>query len=242
MSLQSAVPANPGRRRAVMSLVGLSLLGLLPRPVSGQEKPVVIPPPARDLEESGDTAVALLAGGCFWGVQGVFQRVKGVRNAVSGYSGGAAETATYELTTRGDTGHAETVEVTYDPRVVSFGELLHIFFSVAHNPTQLNYQGPDHGTQYRSAIFPMNEEQAEMARGYIAQLDATGLFEGPIVTTIEPFVAFYPAEQYHQDFLTLNPTWPYIVVHDLPKIAALERIFPEHFRAEPVLVGLLEEG
>ncbi len=199
----------------------------------------MIPPPGRDLEETSDTAIAVFAGGCFWGVQGVFQRVRGVRNAVSGYAGGSAETATYELTTRGDTGHAETVEVTYDPREVSFGTLLHVFFSVAHNPTQLNYQGPDRGTQYRSAIFVRNAEQEAVARDYIEQLDATGLFEGPIVTTLEPLDAFYPAEQYHQDFLTHNPTWPYIVVHDLPKIAALERIFPQLFRNEPVLVGQL---
>ena len=134
---------------------------------------------------------------------------------------------------------AETVEITYDPSQVSYGELLHVFFSVAHNPTQLNFQGPDRGTQYRSAIFVRSREEEDVARAYIAQLDATGLFEGPIVTTLEPFEAFYPAEQYHQDFLTLNPDWPYIVVHDLPKIAALEAIFPDKFRAEPVLVGML---
>jgi peptide-methionine (S)-S-oxide reductase len=208
-------------------------------PASSQEAPVVIPPPDRDLEETGESATAILAGGCFWGVQGVFQRVKGVRNAVSGYSGGSAETATYERTGRGDTGHAETVEITYDPSEVSFGELLHIFFSVAHNPTQLNYQGPDRGTQYRSTIFFQSPDQEAVARDYITQLDGTGLFEGPIVTTLEPFDEFYAAEQYHQDFLTLNPDWPYIRVHDLPKIAALEEIFPEKFRAEPVLVGML---
>jgi peptide-methionine (S)-S-oxide reductase len=216
-------------------LLGVPLL----RSASAQEAPVVIPPPDRDLDETGETAVAVLAGGCFWGVQGVFQRVRGVRNAVSGYSGGSAETATYERTGRGDTGHAETVEITYDPREVTFGELLHIYFSVAHNPTQLNYQGPDHGTQYRSTIFVTGAEQRDVAQAYIDQLDAAGLFEGPIVTTLEPFDAFYAAEQYHQDFLTLNPDWPYIVVHDLPKVAALEELFPESFRADPVLVGTL---
>jgi peptide-methionine (S)-S-oxide reductase len=181
----------------------------------------------------------VLAGGCFWGVQGVFQHVKGVTSAVSGYSGGAAETATYEQTGSGTTGHAETVEISYDPSVVSYGDLLQIYFSVAHNPTQLNYQGPDHGTQYRSTIFPVSDEQADIARAYIAQLDETGLFDGPIVTTIEHFEAFYPAEQYHQDFLTLNPTWPYIVFHDLPKIAALKTLFPDSYRDDPVLVGML---
>lgn len=234
-------PVDRRRRHLLTAMAAMPLLGLpfLARPARGQEAPVVIPPPETDLEESGDRAVALLAGGCFWGVQGVFQRVKGVKNAISGYSGGSAETATYDLTTRGNTGHAEVVEVTYDPREVSFGTLLHVYFSVAHNPTQLNYQGPDRGTQYRSAIFARNTQQADVARAYMAQLDDTGLFEGPIVTTIEPFEAFYPAEQYHQDFLTLNPDWPYIVVHDLPKIAALEQIFPNLFRDEPVLVGTL---
>lgn len=207
----------------------------------GQEQPVVIPPPDQDLAEEGSSAVAVFAGGCFWGVQGVFQRVRGVRNAVSGYSGGAAETAFYEITNRGDTGHAESVEITYDPSEVSYGKLLQIYFSVAHNPTQLNYQGPDRGTQYRSTIFYRDGAQEKVARAYIAQLDDADLFEGPIVTTLEPLDRFYPAEQYHQDFLTLNPTWPYIVHHDLPKIAALEALFPEEFRADPVLVGQLPQ-
>jgi peptide-methionine (S)-S-oxide reductase len=160
---------------------------------------------------------------------------------VSGYSGGAAETAFYEITNRGDTGHAESVEITYDPSEVSYGKLLQIYFSVAHNPTQLNYQGPDRGTQYRSTIFYRDGAQEKVARAYIAQLDDADLFEGPIVTTLEPLDRFYPAEQYHQDFLTLNPTWPYIVHHDLPKIAALEALFPEEFRADPVLVGQLPQ-
>ncbi|QQR40724.1 peptide-methionine (S)-S-oxide reductase MsrA [Devosia rhizoryzae] len=226
------------RRSLLLGLAALPLIGGL-LPTSAQEAPVVIPAPEQDLTETGTTAVAVLAGGCFWGVQGVFQRVKGVKSAVSGYSGGEADTATYDRTSRGDTGHAETVEVTYDPSQISFGELLQIYFSVAHNPTQLNYQGPDHGTQYRSTIFVSNPDQEAVAKAYIAQLDATGLFEGPIVTTLEQFKAFYPAEQYHQDFLTLNPDWPYIVVHDLPKIAALEQIFPDRFQSDPVLVGTL---
>jgi len=208
-------------------------------PLMAQEKAVEIPPPALDLTQTGNTAVAVFAGGCFWGVQGVFQHVEGVTRAVSGYSGGAAETATYEQTGSGTTGHAEAVEVTYDPSVVSYGDLLQIYFSVAHNPTQLNYQGPDHGTQYRSTIFVQDAEQERIAAAYISQLDDAGLFEGPIVTTLEPLTAFYPAEQYHQDFLTLNPTWPYIAIHDLPKIAALESLFPERYREEPVLVGTL---
>jgi peptide-methionine (S)-S-oxide reductase len=224
---------------ASMLLLPAFALGLWGQPVGAQEAAVEIPPPVTDLAEIGTSARAIFAGGCFWGVQGVFQHVNGVSRAVSGYSGGSAESATYELTSTGTTGHAEAVEVIYDPSVVSYGDLLQIYFSVAHNPTQLNFQGPDHGTQYRSTIFPVTEQQAETARAYIAQLDDTGLFEGPIVTTIEPLQAFYPAEQYHQDFLTLNPTWPYIVFHDLPKIAALERLFPEAYRDEPVLVGTL---
>lgn len=227
------------RRSLLGGIAAFSALGfaVTPGSVFAQEEPVTIPPPDKDLPESGASAVAVFAGGCFWGVQGVFQRVKGVTNAVSGYAGGAANTATYDQTTRGDTGHAETVEITYDPAVVTFGKLLQIFFSVAHNPTQLNFQGPDRGTQYRSTIFSVNGEQAEVAKAYIAQLDAANLFSGPIVTTLEPFEAFYPAEQYHQDFLTLNPTWPYIVRNDLPKVAALAALFPDVYRAEPVLVG-----
>ena len=244
MPAKTASLVDVRRRTLLAGLAAMPLIGLplFLRQPKAQEEPVVIPPPAKDSDDAGDSAVLVLAGGCFWGVQGVYQRVNGVTSAVSGYSGGSADTATYEQSSRGDTGHAESVEVTYDPRVVSLGTLLHIFFSVAHNPTQLNYQGPDRGTQYRSAIFVQDAVQRDIAAAYIAQLDATGLFEGPIVTTLEPFEAFYPAEQYHQDFLTLNPNWPYIVVHDLPKIAALERIFPDRYRAEPVLVGMLSEG
>ena len=241
--MPSSSPAiRTNSRRSVLAALLLlpafaSVLWVQPAPA--QEAPVEIPPPAVDLTETGATARAIFAGGCFWGVQGVFQHVQGVTRAVSGYSGGAAETATYEQTNSGTTGHAEVVEVTYDPSVVSYGNLLQIYFSVAHNPTQLNYQGPDRGSQYRSTIFPVTSEQAGIARAYIAQLDQTELFEGPIVTTIEPFEAFYPAEQYHQDFMTLNPTWPYIVINDLPKIAALQRLFPDAYRDEPVLVGTL---
>jgi len=224
------------RRFGALLLSGSLALAL---PALAQEAPVEIPPPDVDPAEQGASATALFAGGCFWGVQGVFQRVNGVTRAVSGYAGGAAETASYDRVTSGATGHAETVEVTYDPGVISYGRLLQIFFSVAHNPTQLNFQGPDHGTQYRSALFPMSEQQAETARAYIAQLDAVGFFPKPIVTTLEPYEGFYPAEQYHQDFLTLYPTWPYIVVNDLPKVEALKTLFADVYRAQPVLVGQL---
>jgi peptide-methionine (S)-S-oxide reductase len=211
-------------------------LGFVPL-AAAQEAPVVIPAPVLDAAAEPDLARAVFAGGCFWGVQGVFQHVKGVTRAVSGYAGGEASTATYDLTSGGDTGHAESVEVTYDPDVVSYGDLLQVFFSVAHNPTQLNFQGPDRGTQYRSAIFPVTQEQADVAQAYIAQLDSLGLFEGPIVTTLERLPAFYEAEAYHQDYLTLHPGQPYIARHDLPKIEALAALFPDAFSADPVLVG-----
>ncbi|WP_375451059.1 peptide-methionine (S)-S-oxide reductase MsrA [uncultured Devosia sp.] len=204
-----------------------------------EEKPVVIPAPTQDLTAQSGSATAVFAGGCFWGVQGVFQHVKGVSMAMAGYAGGAADTATYDQSSSGQTGHAESVQITYDPKVVTYGQLLQIYFSVAHNPTQLNYQGPDHGTQYRSTIFPQNDEQATTAKAYIAQLDATGAFGAPIVTTIEPGKTFYAAEQYHQDFLTLNPTYPYIVYNDLPKVAALKELFPLAYSDQPILVGQL---
>jgi peptide-methionine (S)-S-oxide reductase len=198
---------------------------------------IVIPAPAAVPASGGDTAVAVLAGGCFWGVQGVFQHVDGVRNAVSGYAGGAADTARYRAVGSGRTGHAEAVEITYDPGEISYGEILHIFFSVAHDPTQLNRQGPDVGPQYRSAIFPRDAVQERIAKDYIAQLDAAGVYRAGIATTIEPGHAFYPAEAYHQDYLTLNPTQPYIVYNDLPKIEHLKRLFLEVWRDDPVLVS-----
>jgi peptide-methionine (S)-S-oxide reductase len=201
------------------------------------EEPVVIPAPAVDVQPGPRiTEVAVLAGGCFWGVQGVFQHVEGVTRAVSGYAGGDADSASYKMVTRGTTGHAESVEITFDPSKISYGKILQIYFSVAHDPTQFNYQGPDIGPQYRSAIFPSNEEQARVAKAYIAQLDQAHVYGDAIVTTIEPGHSFHPAEDYHQDYLTLNPTQPYIVINDLPKIRNLERIFPELYRDEPVLV------
>lgn len=201
------------------------------------EPAVVIPAPAIDEPVKAETETAVFAGGCFWGVQGVFQHVKGVKNAVSGYSGGQKETANYETVSLGKTGHAESVEVTFDPKEVSYGKLLQIFFSVAHNPTQLDFQGPDQGTQYRSAIFTVNDGQKKVAEAYIAQLDKTKLFGEPIVTKISAGEGFYAAEKYHQDFLTLNPDYPYIVYNDMPKIDNLKQIFPQQFQANPVLVG-----
>jgi peptide-methionine (S)-S-oxide reductase len=206
--------------------------------LSAAESAHVVPPPAIDKQAAqGTSEVAVLAGGCFWGVQGVFQHVAGVTNAVSGYAGGAKETAHYELVGSGRTGHAESVRITYDPRKISYGRLLQIYFSVAHNPTELNRQGPDSGTQYRSAIFPTNAEQARVASAYIAQLNQAHAFKAAIVTKVEPDKNFYPAEAYHQDYLTRNPRQPYIVFNDLPKITDLQRVFPDLYRADPVLVA-----
>ena len=197
-----------------------------------------IPAPAIDepAPQGATSEVAVLAGGCFWGVQGVFQHVKGVTSAVSGYAGGEADTAHYEVVGSGDTGHAESVRVTFDPQTISYGRILQIYFSVAHDPTQLNYQGPDTGTQYRSTIFPTSPEQARVAKAYIDQLNQVHVFDAAIVTTIEPGKQFYPAEDYHQDFLTLNPGYPYIVINDLPKIDDLKQFFPDLYRDDPVLV------
>jgi peptide-methionine (S)-S-oxide reductase len=204
------------------------------------EAAVVLPPPAADepVAAAAGTATAVFAGGCFWGVQGVFQHVRGVSQVVSGYAGGQRNTAMYERVGMGDTGHAESVQISYDPAQISYGRLLQIFFSVAHDPTQLNRQGPDHGTQYRSAIFPANEQQRKVAQSYIAQLDKAKVFGAPIVTRIEPATGFYAAEAYHQNFLTLHPQHGYIVVNDLPKIDELKRVFPALYRDKPVLVDV----
>jgi len=196
--------------------------------------------PAPLLDESAGQAqseVAVLAGGCFWGVQGVFQHVTGVTQAVSGYAGGSQATAEYETVSTGTTGHAESVQITFDPQKISYGHLLQIYFSVAHDPTELNRQGPDVGTQYRSAIFPTTAEQARVAKAYIDQLEQAAVFNAPIVTRIEPDQTFYPAEAYHQDFLTRNPAHPYIVINDLPKIEGLKRLQPDFYRANAVLVA-----
>ena len=175
-------------------------------------------------------ATAVFAGGCFWGVDAVFKHVKGVQSVLSGYSGGSAATARYMVVGTGTTGHAESVQVTYDPTKVSYAELLKVFFSVAHDPTQLNRQGPDVGTQYRSAIFYANSAQKEVAQQYIAQLDAAKAFGRPIVTQVVALDKFYPAEDYHQNYLALHPDQPYIVYNDLPKLAALRKEFPDYYK------------
>jgi peptide-methionine (S)-S-oxide reductase len=193
-----------------------------------------LPAPAVDMSASTvkGPQTAVFAGGCFWGVEAVFRHVKGVSKAVSGYAGGTGTTATYDRVSTGVTGHAESVEVTYDPAQVSYGELLRIFFSVAHDPTQLNRQGPDYGTQYRSAIFYVNDEQKRIAQAYIAQLGQAKAYPSPIVTQVVPLPEFYPAEGYHQNYLALHPNQPYIVIHDMPKLAQLKAQFPDRYVAK----------
>ncbi len=202
------------------------------------ETAVVIPPPAHDVAAAADAGpqTVVLAGGCFWGVQAVFQHTKGVTSAVSGYAGGEKQTAHYEMVGSGRTGHAKSVSVTYDPRQISYGRILQIYFSVAHNPTELNRQGPDTGTQYRSAIFYSSEEQKRAAAEYIAELEKARAFKAPIVTTLEPLKGFYPAEDYHQDFAVLHPSYPYIVFNDLPKVQNLKTLFAGVYRDAPVTV------
>jgi len=195
-------------------------------------------PPTRDNPKApGPLQTAVLAGGCFWGVQGVFEHVRGVRRVIAGYAGGDKSTAQYETVSAGGTGHAESVEVTFDPARISFGEILQVFFAVAHNPTELNRQGPDVGAQYRSEIFYVDDAQRQIAQAYIAQLDRSHAFARPIVTRVEPLKGIYAAEDYHQDFLVHNPHSPYIVFNDLPKIENLRRELPSFYVTEPVLVA-----
>jgi len=195
---------------------------------NGSSAPVAVPGPAVDvpLAKAKGADSIVLAGGCFWGIQAVFQHVKGVTSAVSGYSGGTAQTANYETVSEGASGHAESVKVTYDPSQISLGQLLRIFFSVAHDPTQLNRQGPDSGTQYRSAIFYNSDEQKRIAQAYIDQLNRAKVFSGPIVTEVGGNKGFYPAEDYHQNYATLHPNQPYIAINDLPKVDHLKQMFP----------------
>jgi peptide-methionine (S)-S-oxide reductase len=201
------------------------------------DSPREIPAPAVDATAAaGAPQTAVLAGGCFWGLQGMFEHVKGVTRVVAGYSGGDKSTAHYEMVGTETTGHAESVEITFDPKQITYGQLLRLYFSVAHDPTQLNRQGPDRGPSYRSEIFFANAEQERIARAYVKQLDEAKVFASPIATKIEPLKAFYAAEDYHQDYLIHNPTQPYIVYNDLPKIAALKRIYPQMYREAPVMV------
>ena len=223
-------------------LAGAASLGIAVALVFGTagvaaETAVRAPAPIVAIPNSASSETAIFAGGCFWGVQGVFQHVKGVKSAVSGFTGGADGTAHYERVSGGDTGHAESVRVVFDPRVVSYADLLRIYFSVVADPTQLNAQGPDVGTQYRSALFPTSEAQRRIAVAYIDQLRKAHLWAKPIVTRIERAQPFYPAERYHQDYLTLHPDSGYIRYNDLPKLAALKQLYPQLWRDQPVLVN-----
>ena len=212
----------------VRGLLGIALL-VLTQACGAAESAVALPAPAMDIPAASvkGPQTAVFAGGCFWGVEAVFRHVKGVSSAVSGYAGGAADTADYHMVGSGTTGHAESVKVIYDPAKVSYGQLLKVFFSVAHDPTQLNRQGPDTGTQYRSVIFATSADQMRIAQAYVAQLDKAKVFGRAIVTEVVMLPAFYPAEAYHQNFLALNPTYPYIVYNDLPKLANLKTQFPD---------------
>jgi peptide-methionine (S)-S-oxide reductase len=215
----------------------LAIAAFVSVPTRAAEEAVVIPAPAADMTSAPDgLQTAVVAGGCFWGVQGVFEHVKGVKQALSGYSGGKAATAHYELVGTGRTGHAESVQIKFDPKKISYGKILQIFFSVAHDPTQLNRQGPDHGTQYRSAIFTTSDEQKKVADAYIAQLNAAKVYGSPIVTKVNTLQGFFPAEAYHQDYLTLHPNQPYIAYNDLPKIENLKKLFAANYIEKPTLV------
>ena len=240
--MNSDTPRHPHSLKSLL-LGGLAGLGLLAAtvlplaPVSAEEAGRRLPDAAEQAQETAGLRTATLAGGCFWGVQGVFQHVKGVKQAVSGYAGGTKASARYEEVGTGRTGHAEAVQITYDPAVIRYDELLQIFFSVALDPTQVNRQGPDTGPQYRSAVFPADAEQARIAKAYIGQLDAAKTFSRPIATKIEPNAVFYPAEDYHQDYMTLHPNNGYIVANDAPKLQDLKSFFPERANPQPVLVG-----
>jgi peptide-methionine (S)-S-oxide reductase len=226
---------------AFVALLAFGVVALAITRSGRAETATVVPMPAHDNSKAaGPLQKAVLAGGCFWGVNGVFQHVKGVKQVLSGYAGGERSTAEYETVSSGTTGHAESVQVVFDPQVVTYGELLRIYFSVAHDPTQLNRQGPDSGTQYRSSIFYSDDTQRKIATDYIAQLDAAHLFSRAIVTRVDPLHGFYRAEAYHQDYLLHNPRQPYIVYNDLPKIAALKRVLPEYYQDDPVLATTFE--
>ena len=233
------MPRSPFSRLSLRAAAigALAIAAFAVTPLRAAEDAVVIPAPAQDIAAGDGLQTVVVAGGCFWGVQGVFQHTAGVVNAVSGYAGGSKMTAEYPIVSSGTTGHAESVQIKYDPKKISYGKLLQIFFSVAHDPTQLNRQGPDSGTQYRSAIFTTSDEQKKVAEAYIAQLNAAKVYGKPIVTKVGPLEGFYPAEAYHQDYLTLHPTQPYIAYNDLPKVENLKKIFAENYLEKPTLVS-----
>lgn len=222
-------------RKSFPALLALPALYLLAHASLASEAVTPVPAPTADLSApKPGMQKAVLAGGCFWGMQGMFEHVKGVKQVVAGYAGGQADTAHYETVSGGETGHAESVEITYDPAVISYGRLLQLYFSVAHDPTQVDSQGPDSGTQYRSAIFYTDAAQQRVGQAYIAEIDKAHVFARPIATHLEPLHGFYPAEGYHQDYLIHHPGNPYIVFNDLPKISNLKQAFPDRFTSDPV--------
>jgi peptide-methionine (S)-S-oxide reductase len=225
--------------KATAAALALAAFGWACHQVGADAINQVIPAPAVDTPtaEATGTQTAVLAGGCFWGLQGMFEHVQGVTKVVAGYSGGTRDSASYEMVGTERTGHAESVEITFDPKRISYGQLLRLYFAIAHDPTQLNRQGPDSGPSYRSEIFFNSPAQERIARAYVEQLTRAKLFKSPIVTRIEPLKGFYPAEGYHQDFLIHNPSHPYIVRNDLPKISALKRVYPELYREDPVMLS-----
>ena len=233
------MPRSPFSRLSLCAAAigALAITALAAAPSRAAEDAVVIPAPTMDVPPADGIQTVVIAGGCFWGVQGVFQHTAGVVNALSGYAGGSKSTASYETVSTGTTGHAESVQIKYDPSKISYGKILQIFFSVAHDPTQLNRQGPDSGTQYRSAIFTTSDEQKKVAEAYIAQLNAAKVYKKPIVTKVGPLEGFYPAEAYHQDYLTLHPNQPYIAYNDIPKVENLKKIFAENYIEKPTLVS-----
>ena len=231
---------NAARRLTIWAglaaAAGLAGFALLRGSASAETLPVRAPAPAYDPADPAATATATLSGGCFWAMQGVYEHVKGVSRVIAGYTGGGAATAHYEIVSTGATGHAESVQITYDPKIISFGRILQIFVSVAADPTELNYQGPDSGTQYRSEIWYADPAQRQVATAYLAQLGAAHAYSGPLVVRLDPAKPFYQAESYHQDFLVRNPGYPYIAYNDLPKVHALQQIFPQFYWAVPVTV------
>src|SRR6267154_3126808 len=232
------MPRSHFSRLSLCAAIGaLAITALQIAPLRAAEDAVIVPAPAADAQASDGIQTAVIAGGCFWGVQGVFQHTSGIVNAVSGYAGGSKATPDYNIVSTGTTGHAESVQIKYDPKKISYGKILQIFFSVVHDPTQLNRQGPDSGTQYRSAIFTTSDEQKKVTDAYIAQLNAAKVYRKPIVTKVAPLEAFYPAEAYHQDYLTLHPTQPYIAYNDIPKVENLKKIFAGNYLEKPTLVS-----
>jgi peptide-methionine (S)-S-oxide reductase len=224
-----------GGAALALAAAGVILTGY--RPALADQPAQALPAPAYSPADQATSETATLSGGCFWGLQGVYEHVKGVTKVYAGYAGGAASTAQYETVSTGTTGHAESVQITFDPRQISYGQILQIYFSVATDPTELDYQGPDSGTQYRGEIWAMSPLQQKIAAAYISQLSAAHVFSQPIVTRIDPYRGFFDAEGYHQDFLVLHPDYPYIAINDIPKVQNLQKFFPDLYRADPVTVS-----